>query len=96
MFHGGLQDYMEDTWAGGLDGFTEDLRAHGTDLIAVGDRVSIRWRASIAPDYVYVGSAYDWDWYARASLGPAKIAQLRGAAGFMASDPLARLQAPVA
>jgi len=94
MFHGGLQFYMEDTWEGGLAGFTEDLVAQRSDLIAVGEKVSIRWRASIQPDYVYVGSAPDWDWYARASLGSVKIAQLREAAGFDSSDPLAQPQAP--
>ena len=94
MFRSGLQDYMEDTWPGGLDGFKRDLVADGPDLVAVGETVSRRWRASIQPDYVYVGSAPLWDWYARASLGDEAIAELRAAAGYDADDPLAEPLVP--
>jgi hypothetical protein len=94
MFRSGLQDYMEDTWPGGLDGFKRDLVADGPDLVAVGETVSRRWRASIQPDYVYVGSAPLWDWYARASLGEDTIAELRDAAGYDPNDPLAEPPAP--
>jgi 4-amino-4-deoxy-L-arabinose transferase-like glycosyltransferase len=93
MFRSGLQDHLEDTWPGGRAGFERDLVAGRPDLVAVGETVSRRWRTSIQPDYVYVGSAPTWDWYARASLGPATIAQLRNAAAYDASDPLARLEA---
>jgi hypothetical protein len=94
MFRSGLQDYMEDTWPGGLDGFKRDLVADGPDLVAVGETVSRRWRASIQPDYVYVGSAPLWDWYARASLGDEAIAELRAAAGYDADDPMAEPLVP--
>jgi len=94
MFRVGLQDYMEDTWPGGLVGFQEDLVADGPDLVAVGETVSLRWRASLEPEYVYVGSALLWDWYARASLGEAAIADLREAAGFDPDDPLAEPLVP--
>lgn len=94
MFRSGLQDYMDDTWPGGLDGFKRDLVADGPDLVAMGETVSRRWRASIQPDYVYVGSAPLWDWYARASLGEDTIAELRAAAGYDADDPLAEPLVP--
>lgn len=94
MFRSGLQDYMDDTWPGGLDGFKRDLVADGPDLVAMGETVSRRWRASIQPDYVYVGSAPLWDWYARASLGEDTIAELRSAAGYDADDPLAEPLVP--
>lgn len=94
MFRSGLQDYMEDTWPGGLDGFKRDLVADGPDLVAVGETVSQRWRASIQPDYVYVGSAPMWEWYARASLGEDAIAELRAAAGYDADDPHAEPLVP--
>jgi hypothetical protein len=90
MFRNGLQHYMDDTWPGGLDGFKRDLLARHPDLIAVGETVSHTWRASIEPDYVYIGSAPVWDWYARASLGRATLAELRRAAHFDPTDPLAR------
>ena len=96
IFRGGLQDYMDDTWPGGLDGFKHDLVAQQPDLIAVGETVSDSWRASIEPDYVYIGSAPVWGWYARASLGEAKIAALRKAASFDPGDPLARPEVPAA
>lgn len=86
MFRSGLQDYMDDTWPGGLDGFKRDLVADEPDLVAVGETVSQRWRASIQPDYVYVGSAPLWEWYARASLGDDTIADLRAAAGYDPDD----------
>jgi hypothetical protein len=86
MFRSGLQDYMDDTWPGGLDGFKRDLVADEPDLVAVGETVSQRWRASIQPDYVYVGSAPLWQWYARASLGEDTIADLRAAAGYDPND----------
>ena len=79
---------------GGLDGFKRDLVADEPDLVAVGETVSQRWRASIQPDYVYVGSAPLWDWYARASLGEDVIADLRAAAGYDPDDPLAEPLVP--
>jgi hypothetical protein len=92
MFRSGLQDYMDDTWPGGLVGFQEDLVADGQDLVAVGETVSRRWRDSLQPDYVYVGSAPLWDWYARASLGADTIADLRDAAGYDPGSPWAEAE----
>ena len=94
MFRSGLQDYLEDTWPGGRAGFERDLVAAQPDLVVMGETVSRRWRASIQPDYVYVGSAPQWDWYARASLGGATIADLRVAAGFDPASPLAEPEVP--
>lgn len=93
MFRSGLQDYLEDTWPGGRAGFERDLVGNGPDLVVMGETVSQRWRASIRPDYVYVGSAPMWDWYARASLGTATIERLRDAAGFDRTSPLAEPEA---
>ncbi|WP_374455361.1 hypothetical protein [Nocardioides sp.] len=94
MFRSGLQDHLEDTWPGGRAGFERDLLDDGPDLVAVGETVSQRWRSSIRPDYVYVGSAPLWDWYARASLGVGTIERLRDAAGFDPTSPLAEPEAP--
>ncbi|MDT0184311.1 glycosyltransferase family 39 protein [Microbacterium sp. ARD31] len=91
MFRSGLQDHLEDTWPGGRAGFERALVADGPDLVAVGETVSRRWRDSLRPDYVYVGSAPQWDWYARASLGEPALADLRTAAGF---DPASRWNEP--
>ena len=89
MFSSGLQDYVEDTWPGGLDGFRAGVKAAQPDFVVFGDPMSKRWRAAFEPDYVYIGSAPDWHWYARASLGEDRIAALRAAAGYDPTDPLA-------
>ena len=91
MFSAGLQDYMDDTWPGGMDGLRRDIVAGNPDLIVTGDPVSNRWRNAILTEYVYIGSAPDWAWYARESLGQQKLAALRGAAGFDPGDELAQL-----
>jgi hypothetical protein len=91
MFSAGLQDYLEDTWPGGLDGFRRDLVDEAPDLIVMGDPVSENWRASIDPEYVYIGRASDWFWYARATLGEQRVSALRDAAGYDPSDEYARV-----
>ena len=80
MFSGGLAHYVEDTWPGGLDGFRRTLVEEQPTLIAFGDPVSDNWRAAIASDYSYVGSAPDFTWYARTSLGADTLSALRDAA----------------
>jgi 4-amino-4-deoxy-L-arabinose transferase-like glycosyltransferase len=92
VFRSGLQDYLEDTWPGGRDGFVRDLLARRPTLISVGETVSHRWRREIAPDYVYVGSAPLFGWYARADLGEQKIAELRRVAGYDPDDKYARVE----
>ena len=94
MFSSGLQFYIDDIWPGGLDGFRRDLVEDEPDMIVFGDPVSDRWRAAIEPEYVYVGSAPDWFWYARRSLGEEKLAQLRKAAGYDPDDEWARPPPP--
>lgn len=90
MFRSGLQDYLDDEWPGGLDGFRRDIVERGTTLVTLGDPVSDRWRAAVEPEYVYIGSAPDFFWYARADLGAETIARLREAAGYDPDDEWAR------
>ena len=92
MFRSGLQDYMQDTWPGGYDGFKRDLVTDGTDLVSTGETVSLTWRRALMPDYVFVGRAPQWEWYARADLGEETIARLREAADYDPADPYAQLQ----
>ena len=94
MFSAGLQFYFDDIWPGGLDRYASRLIDAEPDLIVFGDPVSDRWRAAIEPEYVYVGSAPDWFWYARASLGKEKISELREAAGYDPDDEWARPPPP--
>ena len=44
------------------------------------------------PEYVFVGRAPQWEWYARADLGEETIERLRDAAGYDPSDPFALLE----
>ena len=94
MFRSGLQDYLDDEWPGGLEGFRRDIVERGTTLVTLGDPVSNRWRAAVEPEYVYVGSAPDFYWYARADLGERTIARLREAAGYHPDDKWARPPPP--
>ena len=82
MFSGGLADYIEDTWPGGMAGFRRSLLDERPTLIVLGYPVSPAWNRAIAPEYHYIGRAPDWVWYARSSLGQEKVAALRKAAGF--------------
>jgi hypothetical protein len=82
MFSKGLDDYLNDTWPGGIDGFRRDVVAAGPDLIVMRDPTTETWRASISPEYVYIGTAPDWFWFARATLGDETLSDLREAAGF--------------
>jgi hypothetical protein len=94
MFRGGLQRYMDDTWPGGRDGFRRDIVKDAPDLIAVGQSTSGPWRDAIEPAYVWIGSTDEWGWYARASLGPARIKALRRAAGYNPDDMFAQPENP--
>jgi hypothetical protein len=82
MFSKGLDDYLNDTWPGGIDGFRRDVVVAAPDLIVMRDPTTETWRASISPEYVYIGSAPDWYWFARATLGDQTLSDLRDAAGF--------------
>lgn len=81
MFSAGLSDYLDDTWPGGREGFRRSVAEGDADLVALGDPVSATWWRAVQAEYVYVGSAPDWYWLARRTLGEEKIAALREAAG---------------
>jgi hypothetical protein len=93
MFRAGLEDYVDDTWPGGLDGFGRDLVDNRPTLVAMGDSTYDYWRDAITPAYVCVGTAPDWSWWAEASLGEAKITALRAATGYTSPDDCARYAA---
>ncbi|RYC07131.1 ArnT family glycosyltransferase [Nocardioides zhouii] len=92
MFRSGLQDYLDDTWPGGRVGFEADLVGDGPDLVSVGETTSLRWRRALMPEYVFIGRAPLWEWYARADLGEDTIERLRTAAGYDPGDPFALLE----
>jgi len=90
MFRSGLQDYVDDTWPGGLDGLARELVEQRPTLITLGDSTYEYWREAITPDYVCVGAAPGWSWWARVDEDPAVLASLRRAAGYSSDDDCAR------
>ncbi len=79
VFSAGLQDYVDDTWPGGIDAFTAWNLARHPDLIVVNQHrlLDQPWRARMGPDYVRVATAPGADWFVRRSVGPAVIAAIR-------------------
>jgi hypothetical protein len=90
MFRAGLQDYVDDTWPGGLDGFARDLVDQRPTLIAMGTTTYNYWRDAIGPDYVCVGAAPGWSWWADRDLAPGTIEALRTATGYRSPSDCAR------
>jgi len=90
MFRSGLEDYVDDTWPGGLDGFARDLVDRKPTLVALGSTTYNYWRDAISPDYVCVGSAPGWSWWADRDLAPGTIEALRGATGYQSKADCAR------
>jgi hypothetical protein len=86
MFGSGLDDYIDDTWPGGMTGFRRWVVDQHADLITLGDPPPSGWVTAISKDYAYVGCAPDFFWYARRSLGPDKLAELRRVAKLDYSD----------
>ena len=93
MFRSGLQDYVDDTWPGGLDGFARDLVDQRPTLVSVGDRTFDYWRDAISPAYVCVGTGPGWSWWADGSLDETTITALRGVTGYTSPEDCARYAA---
>jgi hypothetical protein len=83
MFQSGLEDYVDDTWPGGLPGFIDQLLAQQPTFIALGDKVRASMRSPIKGDYVCVASAPGWSWWADRDLGPHTLEALRRATAGM-------------
>ena len=90
MFRSGLEDFVDDTWPGGLDAFARDLVDERPTLVVLGRATYDYWRAAIKPDYVCVGNAPGWSWWAERKLGEERIAALRDATGYASPADCAR------
>ena len=78
-FSRGLDDYVDDTWPGGIEGFAQDVAEREPTLVAVGGGMP-RWLApTIDAEYRYVGKAPQWAWWVHQSIGRTAIADLRAA-----------------
>jgi len=78
MFIGGLYEYVDDTWPGGLDGLADDMRAERPTIVTVDH---LEWYEFAQPvleeDYVELGTTYLMTWYADASLPREELDRLR-------------------
>ena len=79
MFTGGLDQYMDDTWPGGLRQFGRDLDHGKPTLVAMGVPSRVWLKHAVKANYVRVGKAPGWVWFARKSLGEAELRRLRDA-----------------
>lgn len=82
MFVPGLDEYVDETWPGGVDGLDEWVSEERPTLITVGHGGIPDWLAdTIERDYTKVGSAPGWVWYADRSLGHSVVKKVRHAGG---------------
>ena len=76
MFSLGLEDYVDDTWPGGLAGLAADVAELRPTVIAVGT-LDPTWLQPVLDDgYVEVGSTTGWYWYVHESVGPEVLAEV--------------------
>ncbi|UYM06527.1 ArnT family glycosyltransferase [Solicola gregarius] len=80
MFFTGLNEYVDETWPGGLEGLGEWVAEERPTLIAVGGSLVPDWLAeTLERDYTKVGSAPGWVWYADRSIGHRLVKKVRHA-----------------
>jgi 4-amino-4-deoxy-L-arabinose transferase-like glycosyltransferase len=81
MFTGGMWKFINDNWPGGIEGFrTAMLDNERPAVVAIYPDRLPSWKAPLAQDYVHIGTARDWEWYARRSLGQETLKKLENAA----------------
>jgi 4-amino-4-deoxy-L-arabinose transferase-like glycosyltransferase len=62
-FARGLDQYVDDTWPGGLEGFGEWVGRQEPTIIALSRRVPKWLRPTIKSDYLNAGRGPSWTWY---------------------------------
>ena len=81
MFTGGMWRYVDDTWPGGIEGFRESmLEEERPAVVAINPDRLDSWQEGLDRSYVRIGRAPGWRWYARRTLGPDVIVDLKEAA----------------
>ena len=79
MFSLGLEDYVNDSWPGGLKGLSSDIERRRPTVIALGT-IRPDWLEPIlAKSYVDVGTTPGWTWYVTDTISQDKVAELRRA-----------------
>ena len=79
MFRAGLEDYLDDSWPGGLEGYAEQV-AGGATLIAVGREARYPWIVGVLDaDFTRFGTTPGWTWYVRDDVTPSTLDRLEAA-----------------
>ena len=80
MFRLGLEEYVDDTWPGGLAGYAGYIRDEAPTVVTVGPGARYDWLlAGLGDDYTQVGSSHGWWWFARTDLGQETLDELAAA-----------------
>jgi 4-amino-4-deoxy-L-arabinose transferase-like glycosyltransferase len=79
MFLAGLEEYVDDTWPGGLDGLAEQIGEEEPTFVTVDHPEWYGWLApTLEEEYVDVGtSPGDFTWYVHRSVGAETIEELK-------------------
>ncbi len=82
MFIGGLYEYVDDTWPGGLDGLAEDMAEERPTVVTVDHPTWYDFAAPVLEeDYEELGTTYLMTWYVDRSLPEDERARLREVVG---------------
>ena len=76
-FTSGMDDYVDDTWPGGLRGFGEWIGREQPTMITLRGEVTPWLAETIETEYRRVGGAPGWVWYVHRSVGPDVLSALR-------------------
>jgi hypothetical protein len=76
MFGAGFDDYVDETYPGGLKGFGEGIGRESPTVLAVQGRVPPWLSETVAIQYQRVGAALGWGWYVNVSVGAKAISAL--------------------
>jgi hypothetical protein len=70
VFAGGLADYVDDTWPGGIRGFGDRIGREQPTVIAIGGNWPPWLAETIKTGYRRAGKAPGWFWYVNRSVAP--------------------------
>ena len=80
MFRAGLEEFVDDTWPGGLAGFADTIRADAPTVVAIGAGARYDWLLpALEDDYTEIGTSPGWYWYVRDDVGVEALDQVRAA-----------------
>jgi hypothetical protein len=80
MFTGGMEDYVDHVWPGGLAGYAGYILRTRPEVVAIGPNQYTVWGAALRSGYSWVGCGSDqWRWYADRRLGAKVLDTIRRA-----------------